>query len=210
MFYIDDGILIKFGRVLADLRNETNTNLIELASATKIDIASLNRLEQGFIKKVNPLMLIKIADFYKVNVLYFYTLIGYVSNDKVIQYSNSIGYTSNVNIAIPLFNSIDSIGNKKHSIGKMNIPFSKNNSNLYSSFYSGTDIFIFYKTEDLNYEDSFVFLANSKYLISKYYALDSTIILNDIQDNYKLYTFDKNSVKVIGKIIYQIKKLAEE
>ena len=210
MFIIDDDNLVKLGEFLKDIRIAKKMNFKEVSKVTKIDVATLNRLEKGLIKKVNPLMLLNLAKFYDFNVVYFYVLLGYLTNDEVVKYSNSIGHTSNDEIAIPLYDSINTIEDKKSAIGKMNIPFSKSNSNLYSAFYSKKDIFIFYKTEKLNNEDFFIFLANSKYIISKYFLLNSTIILSDIQDNYKLYAFDKKSVKIIGKIIYQTKKLAKE
>ena len=155
-------------------------------------------------------MLLKLAELYDVNILHFYTLLGYVDTKDIIKYNNTNAYTSNDDIAIPLFDSINNIENKEVSIGKMNIPFSNTNSNLCFAFYYKKDIFIAYKTKELNFYDLFIFKANSKYFISKYFILDSTIILNDIQDDYKLYTFDKSIVKVVGKIIFQTKKLAKE
>lgn len=212
MFIIDDNKLVKFGEILTDLRNEKNVTLRDISHATKIDIATINKLEQGLVKKINSLMLIKLADFYEVNVLYFYTLIGYISNDEVIKYNNLISYSSNNDIAIPLFENINKINiDIKNIERKINIPFSKNNSALFYSFFYGKGlIMIFYHTKILNNDDLFVFKANSQFIVSKYYILNDTIILTDILNDYKVITFNKKDVQIIGKIVYRIEELAKE
>ena len=49
-------------------------------------------------------------------------------------------------------------------------------------------------------------MKNTKYIFSRYYIKGNLIILNDIYENFKLYTFEKKEIKIIGKILYSIKK----
>ena len=70
MFYVDDNILVQFGNILRDLRVSANKSLREVSMDTKIDITTLNRMEQGLVQKINPIMLLRLAKFFNTNVLY--------------------------------------------------------------------------------------------------------------------------------------------
>ena len=72
MFNINDESLVLFGEKLKQLRLEKKVSTKNLSDKTGIDIATLNRIEQGFIKKINPLILNELAKYFNLNVLYFY------------------------------------------------------------------------------------------------------------------------------------------
>ena len=211
MFYVDDNILVQFGNILRDLRVSANKSLREVSMDTKIDITTLNRMEQGLVQKINPIMLLRLAKFFNTNVLYFYTFLEYVSNDEIFQYSSEIGYNPKINteITIPLFASINDIEYKKRAnMKKINLPFPIKDTKEFFGFYlNPNQIYIFFRSKEIAIYEIGIFKIDDEYLISKYNEVDNYIILNNILDNFKVYFEKKEKVSIIGKIVYKLKEL---
>lgn len=113
---IDDDKLIEFGNYLKKLRFENGYTLEFLQSKTNINIADLNRIENAGRKKINPFHLIALSKIYKINVLKFYEMIGYIDNEDLNDYHKKEAIEKNIAeifddirndyAEIPLFSSV--------------------------------------------------------------------------------------------------------
>lgn len=206
MNVVNDKILENFGVTLKDLRLNKNLSIQELSDSTKIDVGSLHKLEYGLIKKVNPLMLIKLADFYNINVLIFFTQLGYINNSQIYEYYNS---TSEIetSLSIPLFNSINEIDKFNKKIDrKINLPFADSDSNLYYSFLWENDTVIIFKyVKTLKENELGIFKLGKEYIISKYIEKKGFVFFHN-QINNSFYVEEKEKVSIIGKVIYKTEK----
>ena len=211
MFYTDDNILVQFGNILKDLRVSSDRSLREVSMETKIDITTLNRMEQGLVQKINPIMLLRLAKFYNTNVLYFYTFLEYVSNDEIFHYCSEVDYDLKVTreVTIPLFADINDIEYKKRAnMKKINLPFPQKESDHFFGFYlNSNQIFIFFRSKEIAINEMGIFRIDDEYLISKYNEIENYIILNNILDNFKVYIEKKENVSIIGKLVYNLKEL---
>lgn len=204
MFYTDDIKLEKFGNYLKELRINKGVTVREIYSKTKIDISTLNKLESGLIKKINPNMLLSLADYYNTNVIVFYNLLGLLNNRLITEYENNIS-EKDKDFSIPLFSSIYEIDNfNKKILRNINLPIIENLSyNFFSFQFDDNTIIIFYYTDSLKIGETGIFKIKDDYFISSYNEKDNLIA---IFNNSKLYLDEKINVKILGKVVYEIKK----
>ena len=197
MLYTDDLKLVKFGNYLKELRINKGVTVRDIQSKTKIDISTLNKLENGLIKKVNPNLLLILADYYNTNVIVFYDLLGFLNKDLVIEYENNIT-GKDKNFSIPLFSSIHEIDNfNKKIIRSINLPIIDNNSFNYFSFQLNDNIIvIFYYTNILKIGETGIFKFDDKYIISPYNEKDNLVA---VFNNSELYLKGKDEIKILGK-----------
>lgn len=207
MNVIDNEILEEFGQFLKKLRLNKNLSTEKLATATKVDVGSINRIELGEIKKINPFMLSKLADFYNINVLTFFKQLGYVNNSQIYEYYNTISEIENP-LAIPMFDSINEVENfNKKITRKINLPFADSSSNLYYSFLWEDNVIIIFKyTKNLNENELGILKIEKKYIISKYIEKKGLISIMNQTDN-SFYVEEKEKISIIGKVMYKIKKI---
>ena len=205
MLTVDDELLQKFGKELIRLREENNVTNRYIERITKIDNSTLLRLESGFIQKINPFMLKKLADFYNINVLNFYILLGYLNAEDVSSFEN---HTENKNqSSLPLLENFDDLKNKnRNDLKKIKLPLLNNNlKNTFCIFlYKKYHVFVY--TPKLKPNNLGIFYLNGKYIFSRYYIKDNLVIINDIYENFKLYVVQKEEVNIIGRIHYSIEK----
>ena len=204
MLYTDDLRLEKFGNYLRELRINKGVTVRDIYLKTKIDITTLSRLENGLIKKINPNMLLKLADYYNTNVIVFYNLLGYINNNIVTEYANNIS-EKNKDFSIPLFSSIYEIDSFNKKILR--------NINLLIIEIQNIDFFIFQFNYNFfilfSYSDSLangevgILKIDDEYIISQYYEKNDIIAF--LKES-KLYLENKSKVKILGKVIYEIKK----
>ena len=204
MLYIDDLRLEKFGNYLRELRINKGVTVRDIYLKTKIDITTLSRLENGLIKKINPNMLLRLADYYNTNVIVFYDLLGYLNNNLIIEYVNNIS-EKNRDFSIPLFSSIYEIDNfNKKVLRNINLPIIESQNNNFFSFqFNDNIIIIFYYTDSLNNDEVGILKINDDYIISPYHEKDNIVAF---LNNSKLCLEDKSKVKILGKVTYEIKK----
>ena len=144
MFFIKDELIVDFANLLKRMRVEKGVTTQDVSDKTDIDISTLNKLERGLIKRINPLMLLALADYYNTNVIVFYNLLEY-TNDNLISEYKSITSEKDHDLSIPLYNTIYNIDNFDKNISrKINLPFIQNDSNKFFSFQHDNYIIIFY------------------------------------------------------------------
>ena len=206
MFFIIDELIVDFANLLKRMRIEKGVTTQDVSDKTDIDISTLNKLERGLVKRINPLMLLVLADYYNTNVIVFYNLLEY-TNDNLITEYKSITSEKDNDISIPLYNTIYNIDNFDKKISrKINLPFIQNDSKKFFSFQHNNYIFIFYYTDTLKRDDLGIFKINREYIIAKYKEKSDLIVLVDIFNNDNLVIEEKSKVKIIGKVKYKIEK----
>ena len=204
MLYTDDLRLEKFGNYLRELRINKGVTVRDIYLKTKIDINTLSRLENGLIKKINPNMLLLLADYYNTNVIVFYNLLGFLNNNLVTEYVNNIS-EKNKDFSIPLFSSIYEIDNfNKKVLRNINLPIIENQNNDFFSFqFNDNTIIIFSYIDSLNNGEIGILKIADDYIISPYNEKDEVIAF---LNHSKLCLENKDKVKILGKVFYEIKK----
>lgn len=204
MLYTDDLRLEKFGNYLRELRINKGVTVRDIYLKTKIDITTLSRLENGLIKKINPNMLLLLADYYNTNVIVFYNLLGFLNNNLVTEYVNNIS-EKNKDFSIPLFSSIYEIDNfNKKVLRNINLPIIENQNNDFFSFqFNDNTIIIFSYIDSLNNGEIGILKIADDYIISPYNEKDEVIAF---LNHSKLCLENKDKVKILGKVFYEIKK----
>ena len=204
MLYTDDLRLEKFGNYLRELRINKGVTVRDIYLKTKIDITTLSRLENGLIKKINPNMLLLLADYYNTNVIVFYNLLGFLNNNLVTEYVNNIS-EKNKDFSIPLFSSIYEIDNfNKKVLRNINFPIIENQNNDFFSFqFNDNTIIIFSYIDSLNNGEIGILKIADDYIISPYNEKDEVIAF---LNHSKLCLENKDKVKILGKVFYEIKK----
>ena len=204
MLYTDDLRLEKFGNYLRELRINKGVTVRDIYLKTKIDITTLSRLENGLIKKINPNMLLLLADYYNTNVIVFYNLLGFLNNNLVTEYVNNIS-EKNKDFSIPLFSSIYEIDNfNKKVLRNINLPIIENQNNDFFSFqFNDNTIIIFSYIDSLNNGEIGILKIADDYIISPYNEKDEVIAF---LNHSKLCLENKDKVNILGKVFYEIKK----
>ena len=210
MFNINDESLVLFGEKLKQLRLEKKVSTKNLSDKTGIDIATLNRIEQGFIKKINPLILNELAKYFNLNVLYFYSLLGYINNEEILNYSNLLienNYTSSDDFGVPLINDFNSFDDISHKNRKIYLPFPESSKeNLFGYYLDEFTAIIFSHTSQIKNDDFGIFKINNNFIISKYFEKNNFIFLTDMLETNEKYIIEFDKIIVIGKILYKIKR----
>ena len=206
MFFIKDELIVDFANLLKKMRIEKGVTTQDVSDKTDIDISTLNKLERGLIKRINPLMLLALADYYNTNVIVFYNLLEYTNDNLITEYKSTTSEKDN-DLSIPLYNTIYNIDNFDKKISRnINLPFVQNDSKKFFSFQHNSSIIIFYYTDTLKKEELGIFKINKEYIIAKYREKSDLIVLVDIFNNENIIIEDKSMVKIIGKVKYKIEK----
>lgn len=71
------------GFYLRDQRVKLSLSLNDVCEQTGITTTRLNRIELGQVNEPSPEVLKKLAEFYKIDLIYLYKLAGYLDNDDV-------------------------------------------------------------------------------------------------------------------------------
>ena len=118
MFKVTYNDALKLGDILKELRHKKELTFKELEKATGVDSATLSRLEQGTILRINPMILKSLADFYSINLLTLYNLINYITEDDILNYYTTLSTKKELEkeeieiIPFSKFNSINSTYSK--------------------------------------------------------------------------------------------------
>ena len=192
-FKISDEGLTKLGNFLRELRNKNEAKFMEISKKTKIDIGTLNKLEKGDIHRINPFMLKELADFYKINVLTFFILTGYVNMSEIIDF-----YEENNKDSTSLV-----INNKKDLDIFFNSLFYSNSITAYNF---SDEMIVLYDFDYQNFinGDSFIFKYNNEIIISEYYEYENIFFIKNIISNVKFF-LSEDEIKILGKVIYTLK-----
>ena len=222
---IDDDKLIEFGNYLKKLRFENGLVYEDIKKLTGIAITILHQIENGGIKKINPFHLIALSNIYKINVLKFYEMIGYVDKEVIDDYHEKEAIEKNIaeifdNIRndyaeIPLFSSVAAgAGSIVDEIPESYIKLPLKYKNLRAAFIHGDSmeptlndggivIFDPTKNENLKDGDIGIFFLNGDYFVKRFYRTKSEVVLQS--DNHVYLPIvvkpQEDDFKIWGKFV---------
>jgi len=222
---IDDDKLIEFGNYLKKLRFENGLVYEDIKKLTGIAITILHQIENGGIKKINPLHLIALANIYKINVLKFYEMVGYVDKEVLDDYHKKEAIEKNIAdifddirndyAEIPLFSSVAAgAGSIIDEIPESYIKLPLKYRNLRAAFIHGDSmeptlndggivIFDPTKNENLKDGDIGIFFLNGDYFVKRFYRTKSEVVLQS--DNHVYLPIvvkpQEDEFKIWGKFI---------
>ncbi|WP_158612475.1 S24 family peptidase [Leptotrichia sp. OH3620_COT-345] len=223
-FEVNDDKLLEFSNFLKKLRAENNYTFEYIRKHTGINIADLNRLENGSKKKINPFHLIELSKIYKINVLKFYEILGYIDHDKIDSYveknvieekvADFLIEKENRNQKIPLFSSISSsIEKMKNSIPESFIQFPLKNEKALKAAYlldntmeptlnKGSIIIFNSDITELSNSEIGIFHYNKEYSVKRFYKVkDETILQSDNYDYPPIIIKEYDNFKILGKFV---------
>ena len=196
---IDDDKLIEFGNYLKKLRFENGLVYEDIKKLTGIAITILHQIENGGIKKINPFHLIALSNIYKINVLKFYEMIGYIDKEDLDDYHEKEAIEKNIAeifddirndyAEIPLFSSVAAgAGSIIDEIPESYIKLPLKYKNLRAAFIHGDSmeptlndggivIFDPTKNENLKDGDIGIFFLNGDYFVKRFYRTTSLFVL---------------------------------
>ena len=87
-FIIEFEKTIELGIILKKARERLNLTTQEVNQKTNISTTDINYIENGKKNKINPFMLKKLCQLYKINLLEIYEMIGYIDKNDLIEYTN--------------------------------------------------------------------------------------------------------------------------
>ena len=202
MFKVTYNVALKLGEKIKELRNKKELTFKELEKATGIDSATLSRLEQGTILRINPLILKSLADFYTINLLTLYNLINYITEDDILNYYTTLSTKKELEkeeIEIVPFGSFNN-SNSTYSKDFLKFPYV---SKVCKAIEVNKEYVVIFdpETKILNTKDIGVFKNQDDIFISNYYKKEKTIVLINYFDK-KITVFNNlNDVKILGKVV---------
>ena len=202
MFKVTYNDALKLGDILKELRHKKELTFKELEKATGVDSATLSRLEQGTILRINPMILKSLADFYSINLLTLYNLINYITEDDILNYYTTLSTKKELEkeeIEIIPFSKFNST-NSTYSKDFLKFPYV---SKVCKAVEINKEYVVIFNPEIkiLNIKDVGIFKNQDDIFISNYYKKDKTIVLINYFDK-KITVFNNlNDVKILGKVV---------
>ena len=208
-FIIEFEKTVELGIILKKARERLNLTTQEVSQKTNISTTDINYIENGKKNKINPFMLKKLSQLYKLNLLEIYEMIGYIDKNDLIEYTNldKINYEIVENNKIPVYALNSDVNNILTGIPSFYIQLPINN--------------VFFKAIDLRnnvFEDKILalfntninklkngevglFLHNKKFYIAKYYSTNSNSILILLDKDISTLVFKNNDQpEILGKL----------
>ena len=193
MFLIDNIKAKQFGNALRQLRIEKELSFRDVDRISNVDIATISRLEEGNIQRLNVHVLNALAKTYGVNPLSLLKIIDYIYDEDIQDYIklNNFQQSAYKNKEIEVFNlNGDSYYPKKF----IKLPYEVQ----YKAIEYNEHIFL-YSSDKLSYDDLGLFFYNNKILVAYYHCLNDVLSLKDFfSESTKM--FYKNDIDIRGKI----------
>ncbi|RRD38790.1 helix-turn-helix domain-containing protein [Leptotrichia sp. OH3620_COT-345] len=228
-FEVDDNKMLRFAEFLRNLRNEKKYTLEQIKKATGIGISDINQLENGMRKKINPFHLVALSNIYKINVLKFYEMLGYINKEKIDSYvekeaieknvAEIFDEKSNMFEKIPLFSSVAAgAGKIVDEIPETYIQVPLSGKNFRAAYISGDSmeptlvnggIVVFDPhVEKLKNGDIGVFYLNGEYFVKRFYKGSQGVFLQSDNHIYMpMLVKEHDDFKIWGKCTGTINEL---
>jgi transcriptional regulator with XRE-family HTH domain len=204
MIQISKEKLYNFSKYISKLRKEHGYTLNEVAAKTNLKPTALHKIENAEFQKINPVFLSNLAKLYNINILVFYTMLGYINEDEVILFSEILkkqNYTLKEEI-ISQSLKIPVVKNKKEFSNSTN-KFLNIKNNDFFAFYYSNKYYIFKKTDTLNIDDTGIFEIQNKINIGKYATEGNFIFISDLSST-DIFFREKSEISILGKVFYII------
>ena len=208
-FIIEFEKTIELGIILKKARERLNLTTQEVNQKTNISTTDINYIENGKKNKINPFMLKKLCQLYKINLLEIYEMIGYIDKNDLIEYTNldKINYEIVENNKIPVYALNSDVNNILTGIPSFYIQLPINNVffkaiDLRNNVFEDKILALFNtNTNKLVNGEIGLFLYNKEFYIAKYYTTKSnTILILFDKDMSTLVFKNSNQPEILGKL----------
>ena len=208
-FIIEFEKTIELGIILKKARERLNLTTQEVSQKTNISTTDINYIENGKKNKINPFMLKKLSQLYKLNLLEIYEMIGYIDKNDLIEYTNldKINYEIVENNKIPVYALNSDVNNILTGIPSFYIQLPINNVffkaiDLRNNVFEDKILALFNTNiNKLNNGDIGLFLYNKEFYIAKYYSTNNNSILILFDKDMSTLVFkNSNQPEILGKL----------
>ena len=208
-FIIEFEKTIELGIILKKARERLNLTTQEVNQKTNISTTDINYIENGKKNKINPFMLKKLCQLYKINLLEIYEMIGYIDKNDLIEYTNldKINYEIVENNKIPVYALNSDVNNILTGIPSFYIQLPINNVffkaiDLRNNIFEDKILALFNTNiNKLKNGDIGLFLYNKEFYIAKYYSTNSNSILILLDKDISTLVFKNNDQpEILGKL----------
>ena len=203
-FIIEFEKTIELGIILKKARERLNLTTQEVNQKTNISTTDINYIENGKKNKINPFMLKKLCQLYKI-----YEMIGYIDKNDLIEYTNldKINYEIIENNKIPVYALNSDVNNILTGIPSFYIQLPINNVffkaiDLRNNIFEDKILALFNTNiNKLKNGDIGLFLYNKEFYIAKYYSTNSNSILILFDKDMSTLVFKNNDQpEILGKL----------
>ena len=200
-FIIEFEKTIELGIILKKARERLNLTTQEASHKTDISTTDINYIENGKKNKINPFMLKRLCQLYKLNLLEIYEMIGYIDKKDLLEYANTekVNYEIKENNKIPVYPLNSDINNFLTGTPYFYIQLPVNNLSLKAIDLRNYDyenkILAIFDTNinKLKNGETGLFLYNKDFYIAKYYSTKNNTILILYDKNQTTLTFKSNN-----------------
>ena len=199
-FIIEFEKTIELGIILKKARERLNLTTQEVSQKTNISTTDINYIENGKKNKINPFMLKKLSQLYKLNLLEIYEMIGYIDKNDLIEYTDldKINYEIIEKNKIPVYSLNSDLNNILTGAPCFYIQLPINNVifkaiDLRNNVFEDKILAIFNTNiNKLKNGEVGLFLHNKKFYIAKYYSTNSNSILILLDKDTSTLVFKNN------------------
>ena len=208
-FIIEFEKTVELGIILKKARERLNLTTQEVSQKTNISTTDINYIENGKKNKINPFMLKKLCQLYKLNLLKIYEMIGYIDKNDLIEYTDldKINYEIREKNKIPVYSLNSDLNNILTGIPCFYIQLPINNVifkaiDLRNNVFEDKILAIFNTNiNKLKNGEVGLFLHNKKFYIAKYYSTNSNSILILLDKDISTLVIKNNDQpEILGKL----------
>ncbi len=208
-FMIELEKTLELGLLLKKSRERLNLTTQEVNQKTNISTTDINYIENGKKNKINPFMLKKLCQLYKLNLLTIYEMIGYIDKKDLLEYTNieKVNYEIKENNKIPVYPLSSDINNFLTGTPRFYIQLPINNHSLKAidlrnGIFEDKILAIFdTNINKLKNGEVGLFLYNKELYIAKYYSTKNNTILIFLDKNQTTLVFkNNNQPENLGKL----------
>ena len=208
-FIIEFEKTVELGIILKKARERLNLTTQEVSQKTNISTTDINYIENGKKNKINPFMLKKLSQLYKLNLLEIYEMIGYIDKNDLIEYTDldKINYEIIEKNKIPVYSLNSDLNNILTGIPCFYIQLPINNVifkaiDLRNNVFEDKILAIFNTNiNKLKNGEVGLFLHNKKFYIAKYYSTNSNSILILLDKDISTLVFKNNDQpEILGQL----------
>ena len=211
----------KLGIYLKQLREDRNLTIRAVKKMTGINTADLSRIESGLKERINPFHLLELSRIYKISILNLYFMIGYLSEDSILEYNvqksalnivnDTLNDLDNVYSKIPLYDlklgdlnnifELISVQIKKRELKAFYMP----DNSMENTILINETVLFDPKVNNLMDNSIGLFSLNQNFLVRRFYKIDNNIVLCSQNSEYPpIIIKPKDKFSILGLCVEKI------
>ena len=211
----------KLGIYLKQLRESRNLTIRAVKKMTGINTADLSRIESGLKERINPFHLLELSRIYKISILNLYFMIGYLSEDSILEkkkkksalniVNDTLNDLDNVYSKIPLYDlklgdlnnifELISVQIKKRELKAFYMP----DNSMENTILINETVLFDPKVNNLRDNSIGLFSLNQNFFVRRFYKIDNNIVLCSQNSEYPpIIIKPKDKFSILGLCVEKI------